>query len=179
MLSTKPSKLYELFTARNDIHIGMQNDQPKFSDYVREKAHNSGLSYRELADKSGGLLAHSTISDIINERTSNNPTYSVIKGIAKMFDVTEQEVFDIVRGKVSDSELIENERYQNIADNVKKLEVTDKKEIEVIVRILEREVFERQSKTRKTLDPIQRDFENDLTEIELDPNIQKKKRAKK
>jgi transcriptional regulator with XRE-family HTH domain len=78
-------------------HIVMPSKQVKLSDYVRDVMKEKRLSYRDVAQKSGGLISHTTVNDVVN----NNRTVlmnDTLTALAKGLDVPEDEVFRVARG---------------------------------------------------------------------------------
>lgn len=80
----------------------------RLSDYLREALKSRGLNYREVADKSDGLITHSTVYDLISGR-NENPTISTLRGLSRGIGVPEKEVFDVARGAVTETSSIEAE----------------------------------------------------------------------
>ena len=82
--------------------------QEQLADYVRRVIAEKELNYREVARRSGGLISHSTVYDIINERNKNVST-KTLQGLAKGLGVSEDELFAVARGKSESGDLQLNE----------------------------------------------------------------------
>jgi transcriptional regulator with XRE-family HTH domain len=71
----------------------------ELADYLRNKINGKGWSYRDVAGRSGGLISHSAVADIINEKYSEIST-TTIKGLAVAFNVEETEIISIASGNL-------------------------------------------------------------------------------
>lgn len=138
-MSREDYKMYENIYVRNAIHVVVASERVKISDFVRQTIHKKGLSYRKVADKSGGLITHSTVSDVVNERVTNLSSQT-ISGLAKGLGVTEQEVFDIVRGKQPNKETKVSERFELLSLKFGALKPSKQSRAEVLVDVLDREL---------------------------------------
>lgn len=65
--------------------------------FLRQVLVDTGLNYRQVAERSGGAITHSTVHDILAGR-SKNPTTFTLKGLAKGLGVPEEIVFEAARG---------------------------------------------------------------------------------
>jgi transcriptional regulator with XRE-family HTH domain len=83
-------------------------ERETLSDYLRRIIRDKDLSYRKVAQRSGGRVSHATISDIINGRQKDIKTETLI-GIARGLGVLEEELFAIARGKSVSGDLQLNE----------------------------------------------------------------------
>ncbi len=54
-------------------------------------------SYREIAQRSGGKISHSTVALIVNG-SIGEVTLTTLKGLAKALAVSEDEIFAVARG---------------------------------------------------------------------------------
>lgn len=95
-------------TVRNSKRGGVTAEHETLSDYLRRVIRDKDLSYRKVAQRSGGRVSHATISDIINGRQRDIKTETLI-GIAKGLGVSEEEMFAIARGKSVSGDLQLNE----------------------------------------------------------------------
>lgn len=138
-MSTENYTTYENLYVRNAIHNVVTSKQPKISDYVRRIANEKGLSYRKIAEKSGGLITHSTVSDVINERVKNLSS-ATITGLANGLGVTEQEIFDIVRGKISNNEIVIDEQFENLSLKFSGLPPSKKERAQALIELMDREI---------------------------------------
>jgi hypothetical protein len=71
----------------------------RLSEWLRLKKRETGWSFPEIAQRSGGLLSQGTPSNVINKRYDTVDAKTV-RGLAKVFEITEQELWDIVNGVV-------------------------------------------------------------------------------
>lgn len=85
-------------------HCGVSSEQESLSDYVRRVANEKNLSHREIARRSGDLISHVTVGDIINNNRGDIKV-ETIRGLAKGLGVSEEEIFAVVRGKTTSGEL--------------------------------------------------------------------------
>jgi transcriptional regulator with XRE-family HTH domain len=69
----------------------------RLSEWLRLRKTETGWSFPEIARRSGGLLSQGTPSNVINKRYDTVDTRT-IKGLAKAFEITEPELWDIVNG---------------------------------------------------------------------------------
>lgn len=70
----------------------------KLAEYVRAaRAALGNPSYREIAQRSGGLISHSTVAMIVNG-TAGELTVNTLRGLAKALRKSEDEIFAIARG---------------------------------------------------------------------------------
>ncbi len=92
----------------------MSDTSNSLADYVRTVIAQKGLNYREVALRSGGLITHSTVYDIINHRSSN-PKTQTIKGLAKGLGVTEEELSAVARGKSPNDKKVIDEKFENLS----------------------------------------------------------------
>jgi hypothetical protein len=69
----------------------------RLSEWRRREKHNRGWSFPEIARRSGGLVSQGAASDIYNLRyDSFDPR--TLKGLAKAFEITDEELWDIANG---------------------------------------------------------------------------------
>lgn len=131
--------MYENLYVRNAIHNVVTSNQEKISDFVRRIASEKSLSYRKIAEKSGGLITHSTVSDVINERVKNLSAQT-ITGLAKGLGVTELEIFDIVRGKTPNNETVLDEQFENLSLKFSGLPPSKKERAQALIELMDREI---------------------------------------
>jgi transcriptional regulator with XRE-family HTH domain len=101
------STIYKSFAAPNVNH----SKQPvvsaqleTLSEYVRAVMNEKGLNYRQVAERSGDLISHTTVFDVVNLR-SKDVKAKTLRGLAKGLGVSEEEVFAVVRGKTTSGDL--------------------------------------------------------------------------
>ena len=80
----------------------------KLKELMRRIIAEKGLNYREVARRSRGLISHSTVGDILNDRNLN-PSIEALQGLARGLGVTEEEVFAVARGKEPNEKVAANE----------------------------------------------------------------------
>lgn len=98
------SNALALISVKRSKHCGVPSEQESLSDYVRRVANEKSLSHREIARRSGDLISHVTVGDIINNNRGDVKV-ETIKGLAKGLGVSEEEIFAVVRGKTTSGEL--------------------------------------------------------------------------
>lgn len=72
--------------------------QETLSDYVRRVINEKGLNYREVSRRSGGVISHATVGDIVNG-VSKDVRTTTLSALAKGLGVSEDEIFAVARGK--------------------------------------------------------------------------------
>jgi transcriptional regulator with XRE-family HTH domain len=72
--------------------------QETLSDYVRRVISEKGLNYREVSRRSGGVISHATVGDIVNG-VSKDVRTATLSALARGLGVSEDEIFAIARGK--------------------------------------------------------------------------------
>jgi transcriptional regulator with XRE-family HTH domain len=108
----------------------------RLAEFVREKMNEGGLSYREIARRSHGLVSHSTVADIVNERYQDIKT-ATLRGLAHGLDVPESQLFAAVgRGqKIEESDA----RELNLLIYFRNLPTERQEDLLRIARMLNRE----------------------------------------
>jgi transcriptional regulator with XRE-family HTH domain len=71
----------------------------RLAEWLRLKRRETGWSYPKIAERSGGLVSQGTAANVVNKRYDTVDARTV-KGLAKAFEITEQELWDIVNGIV-------------------------------------------------------------------------------
>jgi len=94
---TYPNVMGDKATVRNGRQFGMSAERESLADYLRRVIRDKDLSYRKVAQRSGGRVSHATISDIINGRQKDVKT-ETLRGLAQGLDVPEEEIFAVARG---------------------------------------------------------------------------------
>ena len=137
-MSTTKYNSYETSYVGDAIHYVVSKQQEKLSDFVRRIIHEKDLSYRKVAASSGGLITHSTVSDVVNERVSNLSSQS-ISGLAKGLGVTESEIFSLVRGKLPNQKMVTNQQFENLSLKFSGIPSTKKERAQALLDMLDRE----------------------------------------
>lgn len=131
--------LYENLYVRNAIHSVVPSEQEKISDFVRRIIHEKGLSYRKVAEKSGGLITHSTVSDVVNERVINLSSQT-ISGLAKGLGFPEELILAMVLGDTPDEEDIERIELEALYKKRRNLSAARKEAFRRILDMVDREL---------------------------------------
>lgn len=128
-------------TGKYSKQNGVSTERESFADYLRRLISEKNLRYRQVAERSGGLISHAAISDIISGKTREVKA-STITALAKGLGVTEEEVFAAYSGKkpVTDSPEYKNWRYAALFDDSQKLTPEQMTKFETIMEIARREV---------------------------------------
>lgn len=135
-------KSYDTNIVRSAIHSVVFNKQMDFADYIRTKVAESGLSYRDIADKANKkeqLLSHSTIGDIISRRNLN-PSSKTIRGLSIGLGITESEIISKLKGKKSDVSKVASEKFELLSMKFNDLKGAKKIKAEVLIDVLDREL---------------------------------------
>jgi transcriptional regulator with XRE-family HTH domain len=82
------------------LHLVTQQHETPLVSFLRQTLADTGLNYREIANRSGGLITHSTVHDILVGR-SKNPTTQTLKGLAKGLGIPDEIIFEAARGGTS------------------------------------------------------------------------------
>lgn len=150
-LSTEINNMCEISYGNYAIQIVSVNLQGKISDFVRETIRDKGLSYRKVAANSGGLITHSTVSDVINERVSNLSS-KTIEGLAKGLGVPEEKIFAFVRGENLSTSDVERIEIEAMYRKRKSLSPARKEAFKRILDMVDRELdrlYEEEQKEKK------------------------------
>ena len=110
------------------------------SEFVRAVMNEKDLNYRQVAERSGGLISHTTVFDVVNLR-SKDVKAKTLRGLAKGLGVPEDEIFSVARGKSpADDPDYKNWKYAALFDDAKKLTPEQMREFETLMEIARREV---------------------------------------
>lgn len=85
-------------------HCVVSAEQEHLPDYVRRVMSEKALNYREVARRSGGVISHTTVFDVVNQRTKDVKT-ETLTALAKGLGVSEDEIFAVARGMATAGEL--------------------------------------------------------------------------
>lgn len=69
----------------------------RLADWLSQKKNETGLSYPQIAERSGGLLTQATVYNVI-AKTHESVREATVRGLAKAFDVTTFQLWDIING---------------------------------------------------------------------------------
>lgn len=107
MSMSKLYKIYSPYSVKLAISPFVSAKQlrqiDRLSDWLRREKQKRDWSFPEIARRSGGLVSQGAASDIVNKRYDSFDPRTV-KGLAIAFEITEQELWDIVNGAVSMAE---------------------------------------------------------------------------
>lgn len=110
------------------------------SEFVRVVMNEKGLNYRQVAERSGGLVSHTTVFDVVNLR-SKDVKGRTLRGLAKGLGVTEEELFAVAQGKSpADDPEYKTWRYAALFDDAKQLTPEQMVKFETIMDMARREV---------------------------------------
>src|SRR5215467_2277798 len=87
--------------------IVMRKRQGGLSEYVRAVLGAKNLNYREVARRSGGLISHATVGDVINN-PGRRVSVETLKALAKGLGVPEDELLVVAAGRPPEDPAIEN-----------------------------------------------------------------------
>jgi transcriptional regulator with XRE-family HTH domain len=138
-MSSQAYKLYENPYVRYDIHNVVATIQEDLSDFVRRVLKEKNLSYRKAAAKSGGLITHSTVSDVVNKRVENLSS-TTVEGLARGLGVTQAEIYSRLSGKAPDDIEIGKQRVENLSLKFGKVPATKKERAQALFEMLDREL---------------------------------------
>jgi transcriptional regulator with XRE-family HTH domain len=134
------TKLDAALTVKCSKHRGVSNERENLGDYLRRVINEKNLTYRQVAERSGGRISHAAISDIISGKTKEIKS-STISALAKGLGVSEEEIFAVIRGKSpTDDPDYKNWKYAALFDDAKKLSPEQMRQFETIMDIARREV---------------------------------------
>lgn len=136
------SKFYKKSIKADVKHViqsVVNNGHQNLADFVRQKISDNELSYRDVAARSNGLISHGTVGDIISGKNLN-PSPKTIKGLAKGLNVSEDELFNIVRGKKLSDDEYEESLFQSLYYKHNRLTPRKKAEFKRILEMVDREL---------------------------------------
>lgn len=121
-------------------HSGVSSERENLGDYLRRVISEKNLTYRQVAERSGGRISHAAISDIISGKTKEIKS-STITALARGLGVPEEEIFAVIRGKSpTDDPDYKNWKYAALFDDAKRLTPEQMEKFENIMEIARREV---------------------------------------
>lgn len=85
------------------INMSAHPIQERLSDYVRRVVKEKDLRYRQVAERSGGGISASTVSDIISGRTKEIRS-GTISALSRGLGVPQSELMEVIGGRVLPSE---------------------------------------------------------------------------
>lgn len=135
-LSSLNDTLCDFSNVRNVIQFVVENKQIKLSDYVRKVLRDKKLSYRDVANASGGLIRHNAVSDCVNNDTRNF-TVQTLQGLARGLDESEDIIFNLARGLPINSGMIVNARFAAIAEGYEGVSEQVKENLEPFISAIE------------------------------------------
>jgi transcriptional regulator with XRE-family HTH domain len=103
---SKICKIYSSYSRQFAISRLVSAKSPKnlrqidrLAEWLSLKRKETGWSYPEIARRSGGLVSQGTAANVANKRYDTVDAKTV-QGLAKAFQTTEQELWDIVNGVI-------------------------------------------------------------------------------
>lgn len=124
----------------------MSDSYNDLADFIRAKIKEKDLNYRLVADRSGGLITHSAVYDVISRR-SIDQKISTLKGLALGLGESEEIIFALARGVKPKIERIANERFAKIADGYVQSTQEKRNLIEPILTAIEITLFNSNTET--------------------------------
>lgn len=101
MSTSKVSKSYTLYSVKPAIRrlVSAKNLRQidRLAEWLRRKRVETGYSFPEIARRSGGLVSQGTAANVANKRY-DAVDEKTVRGLAKVFEVTELALWDIVNG---------------------------------------------------------------------------------
>lgn len=98
------------------------------------------LNYRQVAERSGGLISHTTVFDVVNLR-SKDVKAKTLRGLAKGLGVSEDEIFSVTRGKSpTDNPDFKKWKFASLFDEAEQLTPEQMAKFEILMEMARREV---------------------------------------
>lgn len=98
------------------------------------------MNYRQVADRSGGLISHTTVFDVVNLR-SKDVKAKTLRGLAKGLGVSEDEIFSVTRGKSpADNPEFKKWKFASLFDEAEQLTPEQMAKFEILMEMARREV---------------------------------------
>jgi transcriptional regulator with XRE-family HTH domain len=119
--------------------VNMQKPET-LAEFVRRIRNEKRLSLNDVQRQSGNQIANSYVSRIENGIVKN-VTPEKLKALAKGLQISEEEIFAVVRGKSpADDPDYKNWKFASLFDDAQKLTPEQMKEFEHLMEITRREV---------------------------------------
>lgn len=137
----------EIYTqsARPDVKCGRHTvvstlRKQELSDFIERERHKEGRNwgYRTVAQRSRGLLSHSTVGDLINKKYESIST-DIIKGLAYAFGVEETAITEVAFGKPERNGFVESDFARLYFKHTRLKSKARQKEFERIYQMVERD----------------------------------------
>ena len=131
---------------RCGIHIVVATLRKQLSDFVRREMQEQRLSYREIARRSGGLISHSTVADIVNEKYQDVST-TTIKGLSLGLNVDERRLMDLAfePSPITEDEDADDKEIAALFYEYKDLTDDDKQELRTVFDMVRQEIRRRRA----------------------------------
>lgn len=144
MMSTKNfsllTNLDAALTGKCSKHSGVSTERENLADYLRRVIKEKNLTYRQVAERSGGRISHAAISDIISGKTKEIKS-GTISTLAKGLGVPEEEIFAVIRGKSpTDNPDFKKWKFAALFDEAEQLTPEQMAKFEIIMEMARREV---------------------------------------
>jgi len=95
------------------------------AEYVRNALAAKNLNYREVARRSGGLISHATVGDVVNN-PGRRFSLETLRALAKGLGVPEDELLVVAAGRPLDDPSIEDAFFNALGYDFGRLTEEDK-----------------------------------------------------
>lgn len=135
-MSTVINKMLSTANVNWSKQAVVRNQQKGLAEFVREVMREKGLTYREVSRRSGYVgpgsegLSHTTVFDIVNERT-NNIKRDTLRALAKGLGEPEERLVSIVYGTPRDRDGFDESEFALMYSRVRKLTAQQKRDFRV------------------------------------------------
>lgn len=152
MLSSKIfNKLFPVVCGENiTLDVVVKNQAETLGEFVQRVINSKGLTYRQVAARSGGEISHSYISKIVSG-SAENLTASKLRALAKGIDEVEEKLFAVARGESTENgNDFEQSEIAALFYDYKNLSDGDQQELKAIWDMLKADIKRRKQKAGKT-----------------------------
>lgn len=137
-MSSSFYKIYNEVYVKPVINFVMQ-DLQALAEFIKAEMDKQNLNSREVSARSGGLISHMTVWNIINESSKEVKARS-ITGLARGLKISEDKIYEVLRRtKVSDKEFNDSD-FAALYFKYNKLSPKKKIEFKGILQIVDREL---------------------------------------
>ncbi len=120
-------------------------EKTNLSEYVRQVMSEENISQRHLVERAqrcGFKITQSYISQIISG-AATNVTVEKLQALAAALNRSEEELFDKARGGKTDPRVLSDAAITSLLVKFSQLSEEDKKEVNILMRALDREIEDR------------------------------------
>jgi transcriptional regulator with XRE-family HTH domain len=107
--------------------------------YVRRILQEKGLTFADVHRRAGGEISKGYVCDISHGSTASL-TVRKLQALARGLDVPEDDLFAIARGVAADENGFSASRFATIFARYRELPEADRREVEVLLEALAREI---------------------------------------